>query len=263
MQNNVSEIQVWENLEVKRSASEASRRSEENLAISEATIKRYLAPPANTPYPLEYSYHLLGDATGKIVLDYGCGMGENSVLICSHGGSVKGIDISPELIELAEKRMRFHGFSGQSEFIVGSAHEIPLPDESVDVVFGMAILHHLDLSLSEKEIFRVLKKGGRAIFQEPVRNSKMMWRIRKMIPYQQPDVSPYERPLTNEELSSFGKRFSSCRERNFSLPYIGLAGITPFYEKIIHPLTRIDGRILKAFPALEYYATVKVIEMIK
>lgn len=249
---------IWKSKEAR-----ARRCGADNLKIGEKTIARYLAPPADTPYPLEYSYHLLGDASGQTVLDYGCGMGENSVLICSHGGNVKGIDISPELIELAEKRMSFHGFGDKSEFLVGSAHEIPLPDESVDVVFGMAILHHLDLKLSEKEIFRVLKKGGRAIFQEPVRNSKMVWRIRKMIPYQQPDVSPYERPLTNEELTAFAGRFSKVRERNFSLPYIGLAGITPFYEKIIHPLTRLDGKILKMFPFLEHYATVKVIEMTK
>ena len=45
-----------------------------------------------------------------------------------------------------------------------------MPDASVDVVFGIAILHHLDLPQAAREVWRILKPGGRAIFQEPVRN---------------------------------------------------------------------------------------------
>ena len=43
----------------------------------------------------------------------------------------------------------------------------------------------------------MLKRGGRAIFQEPVRNSEFVKRIRTMVPYTAPDVSPFERPLTD------------------------------------------------------------------
>jgi len=95
---------------------------------------------------------------GLTVLDYGCGAGENSVLIAMHGAEkVVGVDISPELIELGRQRLALHGFAENTEFRVGSAHELPLEDESIDVVFGMAILHHLDLQLASNEVFRVLK----------------------------------------------------------------------------------------------------------
>jgi ubiquinone/menaquinone biosynthesis C-methylase UbiE len=50
------------------------------------------------------------------------------------------------------------------EYIIGSAHDVPLPDDSVDVVFGMAILHHLDLESSAREVKRVLRKGGAQSF---------------------------------------------------------------------------------------------------
>jgi ubiquinone/menaquinone biosynthesis C-methylase UbiE len=139
---NTETIRVWENVEVQRSSSEAKRRSSDDLAIKEEIIQRYLAPAADTHYPLEYAYHLLGDASGKTVLDYGCGAGENSVLIASHRGKVIGIDISPELLNMAEKRMELNG-QENFEFKVGSAHELPLETESVDIVYGMAILHHL------------------------------------------------------------------------------------------------------------------------
>lgn len=256
-------LQKWEQVESQRSAGEAQRRHAENLRITDANIGRYLKPPADTHYPLEYSYHTLGDVTGKKVLDYGCGAGENSVLIALHGAEVVGVDISPELIELAEKRIELHGCADKAEFLVGSAHDLPLADESVDVVFGIAILHHLDLELSSKEVFRVLKKGGRAIFQEPVRNSKFVKFVRNLIPYQQPDISPFERPLTDKELEKFSGKFSGYRTRAFALPYIGLAEITPFYEKIVHQLYSLDGKILRQIPALNYYATIRVVEMIK
>jgi SAM-dependent methyltransferase len=259
----LKQIEVWENVEVERSASEAQRRESDDLRIDENIIQRYKKPPADTPFALEYAYHLLGDVSGKTILDYGCGMGENSVMISSHGGNSIGIDISPDLIALAEKRIEQHNFSDKAKFKVGSAHELPIENESIDVVFGMAILHHLDLELSSKEVFRVLKKGGKAIFLEPVRNSKLIWFIRNLIPYQQPDVSPFERPLTDSELKNFAKDFTSFHSRAFSLPFVNLIQVLGLSDKTLYPAINLDGKILKNLSFLNYYATVRVIQIIK
>jgi ubiquinone/menaquinone biosynthesis C-methylase UbiE len=256
-------IKKWENVEVERSASEAKRREEDDLRIKDDIIERYKNPSADTPFSLEYAYHLLGDVSGKTVLDYGCGMGENSVLIASHGGNSIGVDISPDLIELAEKRINQHGFESKAKFQVGSAHELPIENESVDVVFGMAILHHLDLDLASKEVFRVLKKGGKAIFLEPVRNSKLIWFIRNLIPYQQPDVSPFERPLTDKELTNFAKDFSFYKSRAFNLPFVNLIEVLGLSDKLLHSATKFDSKLLKNSRFLSYYATVRVIELTK
>ena len=253
---------VWENVEVERSSSEASRRSNDNLKMSASIVQRYLHPPKETDFALEYAYHLLGDVSRKTVLDYGCGAGENSVLIASHGGDVIGVDISPDLLDLAEKRMELHG-QKDYEFKVGSAHDLPLADESVDVVYGMAILHHLDLSLASNEVFRVLKKGGRAIFLEPVRNSKLVWFIRNLIPYQSPDVSPYERPLTEAELRGFAAPFSGYESRAFSLPFVNLVETVGFSEGLLRSAIKVDGKILKYLPFLKHYASVRVFELHK
>jgi SAM-dependent methyltransferase len=256
-------IKLWESVEVNRSASDAKSKDINNLRINNDVLNRYLKPKADTPYSLEYSYYLLGDVTGKTVLDYGCGAGENSVLVASHGADVVGVDISPDLLEIAGMRMEEHNFPVKSEFQVGSAHDLPLADESVDVVFGMAILHHLDLDLASKEVFRVLKKGGRAIFQEPVRNSKVVGFIRNLIPYTQPDVSPYERPLTDIELRKFAEPFSTYKSRSFNLPYVNLVEILASESAIHHSLIKIDGKILTKLPFLNYYSTIQVVEMVK
>jgi len=261
---NFEDIRKWESVEVERSASEAQKRETEDLRLSQTTVERYLNPAADTPYQLEYAYHLLGDVSGKTVLDYGCGAGENSVLIASHGAAkVVGIDISPELVELGEKRLELHGFAENAELRVGSAHELPLEDESVDVVFGMAILHHLDLQLASDEVFRVLKKGGRAIFLEPVRNSRFVRFVRNLIPYESPDVSPFERPLTEAELGKFAERFSGYRSRAFSIPFVNLVSVLGLSESLLHRAIRLDGKILKAAPFLKNYASVRVVEMTK
>jgi ubiquinone/menaquinone biosynthesis C-methylase UbiE len=263
METQPEEIKKWEDLEVERSASEAQRKAESDLLIKDDVIERYKNPPADTPFALEYAYHLLGDVSGKTVLDYGCGLGENSVLIASHGGKPIGIDISPELIELAEKRLTLHGFKDVSEFRVGSAHELPLDDESVDVVYGMAILHHLDLDIASREVFRVLKKGGKAIFLEPSRNSKLLGFLRGLIPYEQPDISPYERPLSDKELKGFGKQFTDFSSKGFYLPFVNLIRVVGLSEKILFPAIRIDGAILKSMNFLNHISTVRVIQMTK
>jgi ubiquinone/menaquinone biosynthesis C-methylase UbiE len=263
MTANVQEIKKWESVEVERSASEAKRKEANDLRIKQDIISRYSNPPADTFYALEYMYHLLGDARGKTVLDYGCGAGDNAVLIASHGASVVGVDISPELIELAGKRLKAHDLDKNVEFRVGSAHELPLEDESVDIVFGNAILHHLDLKLASKEVFRVLKKSGRAIFLEPVRNSKFIWFVRNLIPYEQPDLSPFERPLTDAELKDFAAEFSGYKSRAFSLPLVNLVEVLGLPEKFYHSAIKVDGRVLKTAKFLNYYASVRVIEMTK
>jgi SAM-dependent methyltransferase len=196
------------------------------------------------------------------VLDYGCGAGENSVLIASHGGSPIGVDISPELIGLAESRMNACGMP-EYEFKVGSAHELPIEDGSVDIVFGMAILHHLDLDLASREVFRVLKKGGRAIFLEPVRNSRLIRFVRGLIPYTSPDVSPYERPLTDAELLNFSREFTFFHARAFSLPFVNLIETLGFDGALLNFAIRTDGVILRALPILKHFAAVRVFEVTK
>jgi ubiquinone/menaquinone biosynthesis C-methylase UbiE len=257
-------INEWEQVEIERSAAEASHIDVANLIADEAQVLRYLDPPADTCYPLEYSYHLLGDILGKIVLEYGCGDGLNTLPLARRGAKVKALDISPELISVARQRLAVNHVTADVEFIVGSAHDIPFPDDSIDIVFGMAILHHLDLALSANEVRRVLRPGGRAIFYEPVRNSSFIKFVRGLIPYQAADVSPFERPLTDKELATYAKDFSSYRSKAFVLPTTSLVEVlTPQQDQLVHSCYRMEAAILQRLPPLAYYAAERVIELVK
>jgi len=257
------ELARWEKAEIERSANEASGTDPDGLCVSDFNISRYMNPPADTPFPLEYAYHLLCDIRAKVVLDFGCGNGENTLLLVKRGAKVISMDLSQSLIELAKRRLELNGVSGDVTFLVASAHNLPLRSNSVDIVFGMAILHHLDLALAAPEVRRVLRKNGKAIFQEPVRNSRMLRAIRKLIPYRHPDVSPFERPLTDQELADFARGFAGSSDKAFLLPYVRLAQHLPIDRKRVRDLYHLDARVLRRFPSLNHYAAIKVMELVK
>jgi len=233
--------------EVERSASQASKVV---LKPAErAQIDRYLNPPADTPYGLEYAFHLLGDVRGKDVLDLGCGTGENIIPLLERGARVTAIDISPDLIAIAKQRLRDANL--EAFVTVGDAYATGLPDESVDVIFCMALIHHLDIKLVRDEMWRVLRRGGAIILREPVRFSKAYAWIRGLLPARE-DISEYEHPMTREELASMTEPFQVRETRYFRLPFV------PLLLRVLPESStpwRASNWVLQRFPAAEHYAT--------
>ena len=203
--------------EIERSASEASKVVLK--PVDRAEIDRYLNPPPDTPYGLEYAFHLLGDIRGKTVLDLGCGTGENIAPLLERGARVIGMDISPDLIALAQKRL--HDAHLEATLTAGDAYATGLQDESVDAIFSMALIHHLDIKLVRDEMWRVLRKGGVIILREPVRFSKGYAWVRSLLPARN-DISDYEHPLTREELATMIQPFKVEGTRYFRLPFVPL-----------------------------------------
>jgi len=263
MQEQNVEIKEWEQAEIERSAVEATLMEGNDLHADEHNVARYLDPPADTCFALEYAFHLLGDVRGKVLVDLGCGSGENTILLTARGAQVLAIDISASLVALAKRRMEINGVTEGVSFFVGSAYDLPFADESVDVVFGAAILHHLDLQLTTREVQRVLRPGGRAIFLEPVRNSKVVRFIRRLIPYQAPDISPFERPLTKHEMDGFADGFREYHSKAFTLPYLCLGDLIPKVRDHLNTLRRWDHALLKYIPTLSYFASTLVVDLLK
>ena len=259
----VASFREWERAEIERSGIEATLKSHPPAATSRRVLARYANPPASTAYPWEYAFHRLGDATGLRILDLGCGDGECTTLVASHGGRVAALDISTDLLARARTRCELDGHGGRVAPVCASAHALPVGDNSVDVVFGMAVLHHLDLQTAAREVHRVLKPGGRGIFAEPVRNSKLIAAIRDRIPYRAPDISPFERPLTFAEIDAFASRFRRCRTREFDLPIVQVfrvLGLTGRWERLAYASS---AALLERFSFLRRYASAVVFEVEK
>lgn len=101
---------------------------------------------------------------GMIVLDIGCGRGVDVFLAAQKvtpNGKVIGIDPSPEMLKKAEQTAKKYHLSNV-EFRQGEAENIPLPNDSVDVILSNCVINlSEDKGKAFQEAFRVLKKGGR------------------------------------------------------------------------------------------------------
>ena len=99
----------------------------------------------------------------RSVLEIGFGTGNSLVTFADQvgdSGSVSGIDISPGMKAVAEKKLKQQEVGGKIELKVGDARELPFKDDSFDAVFSSFTLElfpveHIPIVL--KEIARVLK----------------------------------------------------------------------------------------------------------
>ncbi len=93
---------------------------------------------------------------GSIILDIGTGTGiamDPLQRAAGSAGKVVGIDLSGKMLRKAQRNHR--------NLILGDCHELPLPDDSVDVVFGFSVVPHIDdVELLIRQTSRVLKPGG-------------------------------------------------------------------------------------------------------
>jgi len=102
---------------------------------------------------------------GESVLDLGCGGGIDTILAAKRVGATGraiGIDLLDEMVDRSRVNAREAGVHGWIEFRRGEMEDVPLPDESVDVVISNGVIN---LSPRKSrvlaEVFRVLKPGGR------------------------------------------------------------------------------------------------------
>jgi arsenite methyltransferase len=101
---------------------------------------------------------------GEVVLDLGSGGGIDVLLSAervSPGGKAYGLDMTDEMLELAEKN-RAEAGAANAEFLKGHIEDIPLPDDHVDVVISNCVINlSTDKPKVISEAYRVLKPGGR------------------------------------------------------------------------------------------------------
>jgi arsenite methyltransferase len=101
---------------------------------------------------------------GETVLDLGSGGGIDVLLSArrvSPGGKAYGLDMTDEMLSLARENQKKAGIEN-AEFLKGEIENIPLPDDSVDVIISNCVINLSgDKNAVLREAFRVLKPGGR------------------------------------------------------------------------------------------------------
>lgn len=119
--------------------------------------------------------------SGEHVLDVGCGTGVLTRLAAEevgNDGEVLGIDASAEMIQVAKRKAaKAHS---KADFKLGVVESLPFEDERFDIVLSSMMLHHLPPELKVaglREIFRVLKSGGRLMVVDVDKPTNLIGRV--------------------------------------------------------------------------------------
>jgi len=226
-----------------------------------------------------YALEELGPLAGKSILDLGCGAGESSVYFALQGADVYAYDIAEEMLKVADALA--HKYNVKLKFAHGNAAHLPYEDDCFDFVYGNGVLHHVDLLPVMKEVRRVLKKGGKAIFVEPLAYNPLIAVYRHIAKEVR---TKDESPLRFKDMKQLETNFSQFHHREFWL--FSLFIFVHFflikrwhpsnvrywkkvieegynYERYIRILRRLDETLLKVFPFLKFLCWDTVLVAVK
>ena len=166
-----------------------------------------------------YLLDFLGSVSGRTVLDLGCGYNPTPVLFALWGAShVYACDVSPRAIALQVAVAQQAGVADRVSGTVCAAERLPFRGEQIDLVHGAGVLHHLRLPLAAPEIVRVLRKGGKAGFRDPLGHNALLEFARDYLPYRWKHAEKAtDRPLRLKDIEQFGRHFSDFEYRGFHL----------------------------------------------
>ena len=194
------------------------------------------------------------------LLDFGCGSGVPAVRCARIGYEVHGFDVCERNIAIAQRLAQQYELDDRTHFSVETAEQLSYPDGFFDVVSGFDILHHVEIGPAIREVRRVLKPGGVAIFREPIevpafdrlRNTRL---VRWLAPNRKSfarerHITADERKLTAGDIATLRRHFPGMRAQRFALlarfaPFVPLRGTR--YTTL---LERIDRTLFLAAPLL-------------
>ncbi len=111
----------------------------------------------------------------------------------------------PKAVENQQKMAEMAGLNIKA--IVMDGNDLNLSSETYDVVYGNAILHHLQLDKACMEIKRVLKSGGKAVFRDNMKGNVFLQAFRRATPHLR---TSDEHPLATKDINLLSKDFAAA-----------------------------------------------------
>jgi SAM-dependent methyltransferase len=203
----------------------------------------------------------------------GCGYGVISCYFAQRGAYVSGFDVAETNVLVAERAAQVNGVAEHVALHIMPGECMTFANNSFDLVFGNAVLHHLDIVSAAREIYRVLKPGGIAIFREPFGENRLLewarncsWRSsghrhtddEHSLLYRDVETLRTIFPkvvLRESELLSVLRYFLRKAE-------VGMIAVSGF-ERTTRRLQQLDRWLLLRVPATRRLASYSVISMFK
>jgi ubiquinone/menaquinone biosynthesis C-methylase UbiE len=197
---------------------------------------------------------LYGTHDSEVVLDYGCGPGNDVVgfLLHTRANKVIGIDVSSKALNLSRHRLGLHDVNPSRIELIqvkDSLAGIPLEDEAVDYIYCQGVLHHTSHPRTIlKEFNRILKHGSSASIM--VYNRHSLWLHlytayqKRIVEHAFPGMDAFQAfsKNTDGEQCPIARCYAPdefmamCRDTNFHVDYAG--GYFSSYElKLLHDLS--------------------------
>ena len=201
----------------------------------------------------------LGPLAGKRVLDFGCGHGMAATCLAQMGADVVAFDLSAGYVHEAVARAKANGVHIQGMLADGT--RLPLADASMDAIWGVAILHHLNINQAAREIQRILKPGGVAVFCEPWGGNPLLRWARRRLPYPGKERTPDEVPLKSADVEVIKSVFPDLVIEHVQL--LGMIRRAWRSFPFLGSLDRWDRTLLRRWPAIRSWSRYVVMELRK
>ncbi|MCG3132040.1 MAG: Ubiquinone/menaquinone biosynthesis C-methyltransferase UbiE [Phycisphaerae bacterium] len=241
----------------------------------EAATRFFLdAPPGQTGHldgnELGFAFQRLGvdRLEGRRILDYCCGAGRSSIYFALRGALVWGCDRSPEAVRVARRSAIESGVGDRVQFAAVDVQELSFPSDFFDAVFCQSALHIVaDYPAAGRELARVLKPGGRAVFcEEALGHNPVLEVVRARRRRKHKDCGG--RTLRMGDLRRFGDAFSRMQVYPFNLllqskQFFGRRAHRPWAKAFLRVCRAADAVILGTLPFLKRYCGKVVVEYVK
>ena len=175
---------------------------------------------------------------GADIFELGCGLGKNSFANTAKFRTASGIDISSVAVDKANAEARLKGLENIS-FICGDAENIPLPDESFDLIYGNGIIHHLNVDRCINEVARLLRPTGSALFWEPLGHNPIFNVYRTLTPKSR---TSDEHPLLRRDFHTMSAVFPNMEVEFFGLTTLATVPLrkTKQFATVLRAAERLD-----------------------